>query len=61
MNSQKLLPTHYLLFAILIMVALHFLFPGAIIVPLEGRQLLYQFCTQIHGSPLVVIIWNSHG
>jgi protein-S-isoprenylcysteine O-methyltransferase Ste14 len=34
MNIQKLSPTHYLLLAILIMVALHFLFPGAIIVPL---------------------------
>jgi protein-S-isoprenylcysteine O-methyltransferase Ste14 len=34
MNSQKLLPTHYLLFAILIMVALHLLFPGAVLVPL---------------------------
>jgi protein-S-isoprenylcysteine O-methyltransferase Ste14 len=39
MNSQKLLPTHYLLFAILIMVALHFLFPGAIIVPLSWNLL----------------------
>lgn len=32
MNSHKLLPTHYLLVAILIMVALHFLFPGTIVL-----------------------------
>jgi protein-S-isoprenylcysteine O-methyltransferase Ste14 len=39
MNSHKLLPTHYLLFAILIMVALHFLFPGTIIVPIPWNLL----------------------
>ncbi len=39
MNNLKLLPTHYLLFAILIMAALHFLFPGAMIVPLPWNLL----------------------
>ncbi len=33
MNSRKLLPTHYLLFAISIAVALHFLLPGMTIFP----------------------------
>jgi protein-S-isoprenylcysteine O-methyltransferase Ste14 len=39
MNNHRLLPTHYLLFAILIAVALHFLFPGTIIVPLPWNLL----------------------
>jgi len=39
MNSLKLLPTHYLLFAILLMLALHFLFPGTILVPMPWNLL----------------------
>jgi protein-S-isoprenylcysteine O-methyltransferase Ste14 len=39
MNSHKLLPTHYLLFAILLMLALHFLFPRTTIFPMAWNLL----------------------
>jgi protein-S-isoprenylcysteine O-methyltransferase Ste14 len=39
MNTHNLFPTYYLLFAILITVALHFLLPGTIIVPMPWNLL----------------------